>query len=88
MVTTMPKNKIYMKSTRKMYTKRIHLFAFVGEVGEVGILLFMCYQPVHNDVPQVCNMFPKHLTYPISFAQSSPLLTNIDEPKGRYFIFT
>jgi hypothetical protein len=41
-------------------------------------------------VPQILNVFLKGVPnntshYPISFAQSSPLLTYIGEPKGRYF---
>jgi hypothetical protein len=44
---------------------------------------------VPHEVPQVLNVFLKGVPnntshYPISFAQSSPLLTYIGEPKGRY----
>jgi hypothetical protein len=84
MVATMPKNKIYMKSMRKMniHKKRFIFFLLWGR----WVRLELFYSCVFN---LFVMMFLKFATcsqnislYPIFFAQSSTLLTNINKPKG------
>jgi hypothetical protein len=58
-----------------------HFFPLEG--GKDGILNFLCSHHVPNDVPQVPNSTSLYLIF---FAQSSPLLTYVGEPKGRHSI--
>ncbi len=57
--------------------------SFGGGGGEDGILNLFCSHHVPNDVSQVPNSTSLYL---ISFAQNSPLLTYVGEPKGRHSI--
>ncbi len=65
---------------------------FLGGEGGVGIdfLIFSCSHYISNS--QVRNMFPRmtsiapHLDI-VWFAQSSPLLTYIEKPKGSHYVF-
>ncbi len=59
------------------------VFSFGGVGGEGWNFNFMCSHHVPNDVPQVPN---SRSLYLIFFAQNSPLLTFVCEPKGRHSI--
>ncbi len=91
MVATMSRNRIYMQLMRwlSMYTLEGSSFSLGGG----GRRMEFFNSCIPNDVPHVPMTFPKGVPnitsyYPISFAQSSPLLTYIGEPKGRLFIPT